>query len=52
MKKRDRNKLEPWDMWIWRRLENIKWTQVKATEEMLSKMNAASGNSWTKMEIA
>ena len=38
MKKEDVKQIEAFEMWIWRRMERISWTEHRTNEEVLKKV--------------
>jgi len=46
MKKGETQRLQALEMWIWRKMERIKWNDMKTNEQVLS----ADGERWKKLE--
>src|SRR6476469_6602766 len=42
MKKEEINRLNVFEMWVWRRMEKVSWTDKRSKEQVLNSMNEKS----------
>ena len=50
MRKEDIRRLEAFEMWIWRRMEKISWTEHQTNDEVLALKSEKRENSYTQLD--